>query len=91
MSTWSGLSSNASLVRSLSGVTIPTLVVEFTGDCSVFPSDVLDAVAALKAEDSTHVRIRADHFGRPLADGDESGITATVREVVPWTEERVSR
>ena len=91
LSTWSGLSSNASLVRSLSGVTIPTLVVEFTGDCSVFPSDVLDAVAALKAEDSTHVRIRADHFGRPLADGDESGITATVREVVPWTEERVSR
>jgi pimeloyl-ACP methyl ester carboxylesterase len=91
LSTWSGLSSNASLVRSLGGVTIPTLVIEFTGDCSVFPSDVQDAVAALKAEDSTHLRIRADHFGRPLADGDESGIAATVREVVLWTEERVSR
>ncbi|MEU3342478.1 hypothetical protein [Streptomyces sp. NPDC006668] len=91
LSTWSGLSSNASLVRSLGGVRIPTLVIEFTGDCSVFPSDVQDAVAALKAEDSTHLRIRADHFGRPLADGDESGIAATVREVVPWTEERVSR
>jgi hypothetical protein len=90
LSTWSGISSNASLVRSLSGVTIPTLVIEYTGDCSVFPGDVQDTLAALKAGDSTHLRIPADHFGRPLAEGDKSGIAATVREVVPWTEERVS-
>ena len=91
LSTWSGISSNASLVRSLGGVSIPTLIVEFTGDCSVFPGDVQDALAALKVEDSTHLRIRADHFGRPLADGEESGIAVTVREVVAWTEERMSR
>ncbi|RSM40393.1 alpha/beta hydrolase [Amycolatopsis balhimycina DSM 5908] len=91
LSTWSGLSSNASLVRSLGGVAIPTLTIEFTGDCSVFPGDVQDALAALKAEDSTHLRVRADHFGRPLADGDESGIAVAVREVVAWTEERMSR
>lgn len=91
LSTWSGLSSNASLVRSLGGVAIPTLTIEFTGDCSVFPGDVQDVLAALKAEDSTHLRIRADHFGRPLAGGDESGIAVAVREVVAWTEERMSR
>lgn len=91
LSTWSGVSSNASLIRSLSGVTIPTLVIEYTGDCSVFPGDVQDALAALKADDATHLRIRADHFGRPLAEGDESGTVATVRELVPWTEERMSR
>ncbi|WP_405865728.1 hypothetical protein [Streptomyces sp. NBC_00005] len=91
LSTWSGISSNASLARSLSGVTIPTLIIEYTGDCSVFPGDVQDALAALKADDATHLRIRADHFGRPLAEGDESGVAATVRELVPWTEERTSR
>lgn len=91
LSTWSGISSNASLIRSLSGVTIPTLVIEYTGDCSVFPGDVQDALAALKSDDATHLRIRADHFGRPLAEGDESGTAAAVRELVPWTEERLSR
>ena len=91
LSTWSGLSSNASLVRSLGGVTIPTLVIEYTGDCSVFPGDVQDALAALRANDSTHLRIRADHFGGPLTEGHKSGIVATVHGLVSWTEERVSR
>ncbi|MGW1783749.1 hypothetical protein ACWCQQ_32185 [Streptomyces sp. NPDC002143] len=91
LSTWSGISSNASLARSLSGVTIPTLIIEYTGDCSVFPGDVQDALAVLKADDATHLRVRADHFGRPLAENEGSGIAVTVRELVPWAEERASR
>lgn len=88
LSTWSGLSSNASLERSLAGVTLPTLVVEFTGDVSVFPSDIATALGALAASDVTHVRIRADHFGRPITSGEESGIGPTINEIVSWTQER---
>jgi pimeloyl-ACP methyl ester carboxylesterase len=88
LSTWSGISSNASLQRSLAGVTIPTLLVQYTGDCSVFPSDVETALAALAAADVTHVQVRADHFGGALAPGEESGIRPTVEHLVSWAAER---
>jgi pimeloyl-ACP methyl ester carboxylesterase len=88
LSTWSGLSSNASLERSLAGVTVPTLVIEFTGDVSVFPSDILSARKAVAASDVRHVRIRADHFGGPLHKDDEPGIPAAVTEIVKWSQER---
>lgn len=89
LSTWSGLSSNASLERALGGVTVPTLVVEFTGDCSVFPSDIDAALKALATADVRHVRIRADHFGRPLEKGGVPGVPAAVTEIVTWSQERV--
>jgi pimeloyl-ACP methyl ester carboxylesterase len=88
LSTWSGLSSNASLERSLRGVTLPTLLVQYTGDCSVFPGDIENALGSLAAPDVTHVEIRADHFGRPLSAGEQSGILATVAELVQWTRAR---
>jgi len=91
LSTWSGISSNASLQRCLPGVTVPTLLVEYTGDCSVFPSDVEQSLRALAAADVTHIRVRADHFGRPLAQADEPGIPATVGHLVSWTHERAER
>jgi pimeloyl-ACP methyl ester carboxylesterase len=84
LSTWSGLSSNASLERCLPGVTVPTLLIQYTGDCSVFPSDVASALDALAASDVAHVQIRADHFGGPLAPGEESGIAATVDQLAEW-------
>jgi hypothetical protein len=90
LSTWSGLSSNASLERSLKGVTIPTLVIEYTGDCSVFPSDIAATLGALAAEDVTHHRIRANHFGGPIRRGEEPGISATVAELAQWTDSRSS-
>jgi hypothetical protein len=87
LSTWSGLSSNASLERSLRGVKVPTLVIEFTGDCSVFPGDIDVTLKALTASDFSHVQIRADHFGRPLAPDEHGGIPAAAAQIVSWTEE----
>jgi hypothetical protein len=88
LSTWSGISSNASLERCLATVTVPTLLVQYTGDCSVFPGDVRTALAALAAEDVTHVQVRADHFGGPLAPGEDSGIPSTVRHLAEWAHAR---
>jgi pimeloyl-ACP methyl ester carboxylesterase len=88
LSTWSGITSNASLERSLRGVTVPTLLIEYTGDCSVFPSDVAQALEALAAEDVTHQQIRANHFGGPIRRGEEPGIPATVAELTGWAGER---
>jgi hypothetical protein len=84
LSTWSGISSNASLERSLKGVTIPTMIIEYTGDSSVFPSDIANALQSLAAEDVTHKQVRCNHFGGPIARGEESGIPATVAHLTDW-------
>jgi hypothetical protein len=84
LSTWSGLSSNASLERSLRGVTIPTLIIEYTGDCSVFPSDIANAKQALATTDVTHEQVRCTHFAGPIERGEESGIPATVQHLVEF-------
>jgi hypothetical protein len=84
LSTWSGISSNASVERSLPGVTVPLLVVQYTGDCSVFPSDIQTALDCAATNGMTHVRVRADHFGGALAADEESGIPATAGHLVEW-------
>lgn len=84
LSTWSGLSSNAALERSLESITVPTIVVEYTGDCSVFPSDVQAALKASAAAEKRHVKIRSDHFGRPLTEGEDSPMDKTVEELLSW-------
>jgi hypothetical protein len=91
LSTWSGISSNAAVSRCLERVTVPTLIIEYTGDCSVFPSDIAAALSASGAADVTHEQIRADHFGRRLDPQDEEPIPATARVLIPWTEERAAR
>ena len=39
LSTWSGLSSNASMAKTLPDVTVPTLMLTYHGDNSLFPAD----------------------------------------------------
>jgi hypothetical protein len=67
------------------------MVIEFTGDCSVFPSDIQAALAALAAEDRRHVRIQADHFGRALDPGGPGGISAAAKELASWAEDGASK
>src|SRR5262249_34489225 len=84
LSTWSGVSSNAALDRSLKGITIPTLVIEYTGDCSVYPSDIRTTLDSLAAEDVTHVKVRCDHFAQPLDRGEPGGTAPTVAHLLAW-------
>jgi hypothetical protein len=91
LSTWSGLSANASVARSLAGVSTPVLIIEFTGDCSVFPSDIGEAIASAASTDVTHHRIRADHFGRPLDDGEPAGMPLAGQTITTWVDKRVAR
>lgn len=88
LSTWSGLSSNASLARTAQGIVQPTLVIEYTGDQACFPADVRAIHDAIPAVDKTHLRIRGDHHGRALADGEEPGRYAAGRELAAWLRAR---
>lgn len=88
LSTWSGLSSNASMARTAGGIHQPTLIVEYTGDQACFPSDVRAIHDAIPAPDKTHLRIRGDHHGRALVEGEEPGRYAAGRELAAWLRQR---
>jgi hypothetical protein len=84
LSTWSGLSSNGSVERSLAGVTVPTLIIEYTGDQSVFPSDIAAALKASAAEDPQHVQIKSSHFAKRLSREDEDPVPRTADALSGW-------
>lgn len=84
LSTWSGLSSNAKVAQTGLAVTQPVLLIEYTGDQTVFPADVKSLFDTLPSTDKIHLRIRGDHHGRALRDGEEPGRFIAGREIQSW-------
>jgi len=84
LSTWSALSSRASLAATAASITQPVLIVEYSGDQACFPGDVQAIVAAIASTDKHHVRVRADHHGRALAAGEEPGRLEAGRILARW-------
>ncbi|MBN9427641.1 MAG: alpha/beta hydrolase [Burkholderiales bacterium] len=88
LSTWSGLSSNAVLAKTLPPLTMPTLLIEYTGDQACFPSDIGTLHATLSMPDRQHVRVRGDHHGRALDKAEEPGRYVAGRHIQNWLQER---
>ena len=92
LSTWSGLSSNASMTRSLANVRIPTLIVNAQGDCDIFPEDGQMIFDAAAAKDKQFVALEgAAHFLTPLA-GSTLGdpVDRLLDIIVPWLRTRLN-
>ena len=87
LSTWSGLSSNASLAKTAAAITQPVLVVEYTGDQACFPDDVRRIVDAIASTTKRHERVRGDHHGRALSADEEPGRLAAGRLLADWLRE----
>jgi hypothetical protein len=73
LSTWSGLSSNASFEKCGPAIELPTLMIDYTGDNTVFPSDAAAIFASLRTSAKSRRSLRGNHHGQPLAEGDPSG------------------
>lgn len=84
LSTWSGLSSNASMSKCVGDIDLPVLLVEYTGDNCVFPSDVKAIYDGLKSTNKRHLRIRGNHHGMPLAEGEASGQIEAGNQIQDW-------
>lgn len=70
LSTWSGLSSRASIERTGPGMTLPALVVSYAGDHGIFPSDTGLIATSIAAPRVDRVEIDADHYGLPTGRDD---------------------
>ncbi|WP_149256901.1 alpha/beta hydrolase [Actinomadura sp. K4S16] len=84
LSTWSALSSNATIEKAGLEMVLPTLLVTYTADNCVFPSDFEGIVAAIGSSDKHVAGIAADHYGNPVGGGARDGAVALLD---PWIRE----
>jgi hypothetical protein len=75
LSTWSGLSSNADLVKNVARVRVPTYVVGVSGDEDIYPADFQRQFAAAAAADKEYAMIEGmDHALNAVGGGDSASI-----------------
>lgn len=84
LSTWSGLSSNALLKKTLPALRQPTLLIEYTGDQACFPFVIQQIFDDIAASEKSHVRVRGDHHGRALAPDEALGREVAARHIQDW-------
>lgn len=89
LSTWSGLSSKASVVRCAPSIVQPTFIVRYTADACVFPEEITAIFDALATPDKELVAIRGTHHGQPLAAGEPSGQTLAGEAIRSWLNDRL--
>ncbi|WP_175775500.1 alpha/beta hydrolase [Burkholderia anthina] len=84
LSTWSGLSSNASLEKCAASIVQPTLLIAYTGDNSAFPGDIDAMFASFATQDKARHSVRGNHHGLPLEDGEVPGQVLAGRHLQAW-------
>lgn len=89
LSTWSGLSSHAAVERNAPRVTVPSLVLTYTGDNAIFPADAQTALDALGAADKQLLTAPGDHYGFGVGTQNRTGAPVALGHVVDWLRARV--
>lgn len=84
LSTWSGLSSNAALDKTLDALHQPTLLLEYTGDQCTFPADIQAIYQQIPSARKQHLRVRGNHHGMALSRDEEPGQRAAGRHIADW-------
>jgi len=91
LSTWSGLSSNADLLKTAAAVTEPTAVVNAGRDRDVYPEAHSKAiVGALAATDKTYFDFpnRLHYFEPDEGENPTAPVSELMTKLLPWLEER---
>lgn len=87
LSTWSGLSSNASMQKCAASIEQPALLVEYSGDNCVFPADVDAIYADMRSTRKVRHCVRGNHHGQALDDGEDPGQVIAGRHLSRWLAE----
>lgn len=79
LSTWSGLSSRAEIEKTGPAMTLPCLLVSYTADNCIFPSDAELIARSLGARDLARAEVEGDHYGFPA-----EAAEVAVRTTAEW-------
>ncbi len=88
LSTWSGLSSNADVVKNAAHITLPSMVIYYRGDNAIYPSAARSVFDALAASDKTFASAPGDHYGFGVGTQERSGAPEALKQVVAWLKGR---
>jgi hypothetical protein len=91
LSTWSGLSSNANVLKNAPQIRVPALVVSYSGDNAIFPADAQAAFDALGTSDKQLISVPGDHYGFAVGKQERSGAPLALDHMVKWLGERFPR
>lgn len=87
LSTWSGISSRANMLLTARAITQPCLVIEYTGCSILFPSVARQVLSAVASTDKQFLRVRGNHHGMPLAEGERPGRELAGEGIRAWLRE----
>lgn len=88
LSTWSGLSSNASFEKCGAAISQASLMIYYTGDNTVFPGDADELFACIGSADKTRCDVRGNHHGQPINAGEALGQDMAAEEIISWLQAR---
>ncbi|HUI25609.1 MAG TPA: alpha/beta hydrolase [Candidatus Kryptonia bacterium] len=88
LSTWSGLSSNADVERNAAKITLPSLVIYYTGDNGIFPGDARAAYDAIASPDKQIHPVPGDHYGFGIGTQERTGAPLALAKMVEWLRAR---
>lgn len=88
LSTWSANTSHAAFLACAPGVTVPTLLIELTGDQACFPADADAMTAAFGSDDIERVAVRGTHFGAAITAGEPTGVSSAAEVLGDWIRRR---
>lgn len=89
LSTWSGLTSKANVLRCAHSINQPTFVIRYTADACVFPEELDGIVAAFGTADKECVSVRGTHHGQPLNKDEPSGQIVAGEAIRGWLSDRL--
>jgi hypothetical protein len=84
LSTWSGLSSRASIPRNGAAVDVPALVIGYSADNCCFASDSRLIFDSLGTSNKEIVSVPGDHYGHPAPGATTWGRELALREMIAW-------
>lgn len=90
LSTWSGLSSNASMEKCAPAIEQPTLFIEYTGDASTFPQEAQSIFGWIGTSDKQRMKVAGDHHGRSINAGDPNPRPLVGAAIGKWVVDRFS-
>ena len=90
LSTWSGLSAKASLDLCASSIEQPALLIEYSGDNCVFPSDADFIFERIASSSKVRHKVAGNHHGQPLEPGAHSGQLLAGAIVRQWLSDCVN-
>jgi hypothetical protein len=88
LSTWSELTSNATLEKAAPSIEQPVPIVGYTGDPAVYRSDIDRLMGWIPAADKSVALFVGDHHGAALAPGEPAGREAAGQNLVSWLRSR---